>query len=173
MKHAAWLPVMVLLLAGCAPAGSKGRDLTFAQASDYFAARQDRLAALVALLDACRPVDATGYADVWRDGTAGAKRCAKGDQAVLGEIKTWLATEDFVAAGFYTADRHPMSLVAGVEIITHAQGLGVSGTLTKFSYSATPEPGPVRIERRQDGSVISETRALTPAPFHWFWEHAR
>ena len=159
-------------LVGCAPGAPEGRDLTAAQASAYFVAHRDRLETLVRLLDACRPVDASGAADIRRD-DGGATRCATADQTNLARIRAWLKREDFVAASYYTADRRPMSPIAGVQIMTQTAGLGVSGAMTSLTYSTTPRADPNSVDRREDGSLIAETRALTPAPFQWFWEHSR
>lgn len=172
MKRGATLSLAALLLAGCLPGAPQGRDLTFQEASTYFAAHRADLETLVALLDACRPVEGKNYATVWRDGT-GAKRCARGDPGNLQHIRAWLQSEDFVAADYYTTDRDPLGPLAGAEVVTRVSGLGVSGTMTKFSYVAEARPLALGVERREDGSIIGETRGLGSEPFRWFWEHSQ
>jgi hypothetical protein len=172
VKRGAALSLAALLLTACQLGGPQGRDLTFQEASTYFATHRADLETLVALLDACRPVTPGGDTWVWRD-RARAKRCARGDPDNLERIAAWLQAENFAGAGYYTADRDPLGPFAGAEVVTRVSGLGVSGAMTKLSYVADARPVALGVERREDGSVMSETRGLGSEPFRWFWEHAQ
>jgi len=171
LKRTGALLLATLSLTGCLPGRPQGRDLNFSEASRYFAAHRPDLEALVALVEACRPIEG-GDTTVWRDGS-GAKRCAKGDPYNLERVRAWLKAKDFVAAGYYTTNRDPLGPLAGIEVVVHTSGLGASGTMTKLSYAADEKPIALGVDRREDGSVIGETRGLGPQPFRWFWEHSQ
>jgi hypothetical protein len=168
-------PVVVSgVLAACLPGGEKGQDLTAAQAPAFFRANGDTMRTIVALVDECRPVAKGGDNTVWRDAEASSLRCATGKDASIAKLLAQLKSSDAAAVAYYAADgsgsHEPLKPLKSVSIIMATSGLGVSGSMTQISYSVEPRIAPVAEERREDGSLLRQERALTTSPFHWFWE---
>lgn len=160
-------------LFGCAPGGPKGRDLPAEAAPAFFQSHRAALEAIVALVDVCRPVGKDGDNVVWREQDPTSLHCARGNDEAIRDLQARLAALDAVAVSYYAADASKthaaLAPLRDVNIVLSTSGLGVSGSMTDVSYSAAPRTVPMTVERRHDGSVLSTEKALTTAPFHWFW----
>ena len=168
------LVLLAPLVSGCLFGDPKGEEISAREAPAYFAAKRAGLERVVALVDACRPGRAGGYTVVWADGSnPEGLRCLR-EGGDLPMLVTELNRHGFVRVEYYARDRgetyDPLGPLGTVGVNVYSAGLSVSGVSIDFVHFTQPNTEPVATERREDGSILHESRAVTAAPYHWFWE---
>lgn len=168
------LVLLAPLVSGCLFGGPKGEEISAREAPAYFATKREGLERVVALVDACRPDRDDGYNRVWADGSSPeGLRCLR-EGGDLPMLVAELNRHGFVgvdySAGEWGKARDPLEPLGTVSVNVYSAGLGVSGVSIDFVHFAQPNNEPVATERREDGSILHESRAVTAAPYHWFWE---
>lgn len=170
-----YVPVVIvlaatLLMSACS---TEGEELTFEEAQSYFAGHESDLRRLIAALDACLPARAgTGYNRVWADGESSeGLKCTRGNPSGLQVILRGLNDANILAVS-YSLGEGPSDSIETASFLLRRSGLGVSGSSTNVEYYTDPQPLGVLIEGGEDHGFSGERRALTAAPFHWFWQYS-
>jgi hypothetical protein len=163
--------IVALVLCGCEALAPHGARVEAHEAGGHFLAKRSGLERVVGLVDACRPTrDGTGYNRVWADGSrADGVRCLseRGDLAALvAEMKQL----GFVNVAYSSESEDGAGEIKSVDIAVYSAGVSVAGEAISFVYYPTPLAAPINLVLRKDGSVLNERRAVTPPPYHWFWE---
>lgn len=165
-KRQAASPILSLL--ACGLLGACGGDgapaMTPAKAQSYFDAHQAQLNQIVALIDACRPIHSdTDFTRLFTDRDNGRALCHRGDPANLGRLMDALKSSGLVSAGYVESSDGGL---ASIDLTVHYAKLGSPAPSTSFYYFAAPKDEPAV---KTDGTYRDPSRAITPAPHHWFW----
>lgn len=124
---------------------------------------------VIVLLRICHPRRASGYNNIWVDGSNDDERlyCSFGPEGNIEIIRDELKQAGVLGVS-YTPSDSPTKPVNSVSFILFRQGIVTSGSMTSVNYSAQPQPCANKTEG--DDSFRVMQRSISAAPCRWFWE---